>query len=133
LVNIRNKTPLHRLPAVRVLQIQALAALAAAVLCGMVFGIVAGYSALLGGLIAWLANLYFAYKAFRYFGARSTRAIIQSFWSGEMGKQILAAALFALVFVGVRPLEPVALFTGYLLVLGVGASALLLMKNNPKH
>nr|WP_256662637.1 F0F1 ATP synthase subunit I [Stutzerimonas degradans] len=124
---------MHRLPAVRVLQIQALAALAAAVLCGMVFGIVAGYSALLGGLIAWLANLYFAYKAFRYFGARSTRAIIQSFWSGEMGKQILAAALFALVFVGVRPLEPVALFTGYLLVLGVGASALLLMKNNPKH
>lgn len=124
---------MHRLPAVRVLQIQAVAALAAAVLCGMVFGIVAGYSALLGGLIAWLANLYFAYKAFRYFGARSTRAIIQSFWSGEMGKQILAAALFALVFVGVRPLEPVALFTGYLLVLGVGASALLLMKNNPKH
>ena len=50
-----------------------------------------------------------------------------------MGKQILAAALFALVFVGVKPLEPIALFAGYLLVLGVGASALLLMKNNPKH
>lgn len=132
-MNIRNKTPLHRLPAVRVLQVQALAGLLTAISCGVFFGIVAGYSALLGGLIAWLANLYFAYKAFRYFGARSTRAIIQSFWSGEMGKQFLAAALFALVFVGVRPLEPVALFTGYLLVLGVGASALLLMKNNPKH
>lgn len=110
-----------------------MAGLLTAISCGVFFGIVAGYSALLGGLIAWLANLYFAYKAFRYFGARSTRAIIQSFWSGEMGKQFLAAALFALVFVGVRPLEPVALFTGYLLVLGVGASALLLMKNNPKH
>ncbi|MCW3147755.1 F0F1 ATP synthase subunit I [Stutzerimonas stutzeri] len=132
-MNIRNKTPFHRLPAVRVLQVQALVVLLAAVLSGVFFGIVAGYSALLGGLIAWLANLYFAYKAFRYFGARSTRAIVQSFWSGEMGKQILAAALFALVFVGVRPLNPVALFTGYLLVLGVGASALLLMKNNPKH
>ena len=41
--------------------------------------------------------------------------------------------LFALVFVGVRPLEPVALFVGYVLVLGTSASALLLMKNNPKH
>jgi ATP synthase protein I len=50
-----------------------------------------------------------------------------------MGKQILAAALFALVFVGVRPLEPVALFAGYVLVLGTSASALLLLKNNPKH
>lgn len=109
-----------------------LVTLVAAILAGLVFDLTAGYSVLLGGLIALLANVYFAYKAFRYFGARSTRAIIQSFWSGEMGKQILAAALFALVFVGVRPLEPLALFAGYLLVLGVGAGALLL-KNNPKH
>ncbi|MBE7374142.1 F0F1 ATP synthase subunit I [Pseudomonas sp. AL-54] len=132
-MNIRNRTPFHRLPAFRVLLAQALVTFLTAVSCGVVFGIVAGYSALCGGLIALLANVYFAYKAFRYFGARSTRAIIQSFWSGEMGKQILAATLFALVFVGVRPLQPVALFAGYLLVLGVGASALLLMKNNPKH
>lgn len=132
-MNIRNKTPSHRLPAFRVLLMQAMVVVATAVSCGLVFGMVAGYSALCGGLIALSANVYFAYKAFRYFGARSTRAIIQSFWSGEMGKQILAAALFALVFVGVKPLEPIALFAGYLLVLGVGASALLLMKNNPKH
>jgi len=105
----------------------------AGVLCFLFFGMVAGYSALLGGLIAFLANLYFAFKAFRYFGARSARAIVQSLWAGEMGKQILAAALFALVFVGVKPLQPAALFVGYLLVLGAGASALLLMKNNPKH
>jgi ATP synthase protein I len=132
-VNIRNKTPLHRLPIFRVLQIQALAVLSAALVCGGLFGRVAGYSALLGGLIALVANLYFAYKAFRYFGARSVQAIVQSFWAGEMGKLILTAALFALVFVAVKPLQPLALFTGYLLVLGTGASALLLLKNNPKH
>jgi ATP synthase protein I len=132
-VNIRNKTPLHRLPVVRVLAVQALVALGAGVACGLFFGMVAGYSGLLGGLIALLANLYFAFKAFRYFGARSTTAIVQSLWAGEMGKQILAAALFALVFVGVKPLQPGALFVGYLMVLGAGASALLLMKNNPKH
>jgi len=132
-VNIHNRTPFHRLPAFRVLLIQAMVVVVTAVSCGLVFGIVAGYSALFGGLIALSANVYFAYKAFRYFGARSARAIIQSLWSGQMGKQILAAALFALVFVGVLPLEPVALFVGYVLVLGTSASALLLMKNNPKH
>ena len=133
LVNIRNRIPLHRLPVVRVLFAQALVSVAVAIFCAAVFGIVPGYSGLLGGLIALLANIYFAFKAFRYFGARSARAVVQSLWAGEMGKQILAAALFALVFVGVKPLEPIALFTGYLLVLGTGASALLLLKNNPKH
>ncbi len=132
-VNIRSRTPFHRLPVFRVLVVQALVGLVAAFACGVSLSLVAGYSALLGGLIAWLANLYFAHKAFRYFGARSVKAVIQSFWAGEMGKLILTSALFALVFVGVRPLEPLALFGGYLLVLGTGASALLLMKNNPKH
>ena len=132
-MNIHNRTPFHRLPAFRVLQMQALVTVLSAVSCGVVFGIAAGYSALFGGLIALTANAFFTYKAFRYFGARSARAITLSLWSGQMGKQILAAALFALVFVGVRPLQPVALFVGYMLALGTSASALLLMKNNPKH
>ncbi|MFC3608131.1 F0F1 ATP synthase subunit I [Stutzerimonas tarimensis] len=132
-MNIRNRTPLHRQPVFRVLQMQLLVTLITAIVCASVFGIVAGYSGLIGGLIAFTANLYFALKAFRYFGARSAGAIVRSLWSGEMGKQILTAVLFALVFVGVKPLEPVALFAGYLLVLGIGASALLLMKKNLRH
>ena len=132
-MKIRNQTPFHRLPVFRVLLLQALVGLVAVLACGVLFGFVAGYSGMLGGLIAWLANLYFAHKAFRYFGARSIRAVIQSFWSGEMGKLILTAALFALVFVGVHPVAPLALFGVYLLVLACGASALLLMKKNSKH
>lgn len=132
-MNILNRTPFHRLPAFRVLQLQATVVVVTAVSSGLFFGIVAGYSALCGGLIALTANAFFTYKAFRYFGARSAQAITQSLWSGQMGKQILAAALFALVFVGVRPLQPVALFVGYMLALGTSASALLLMKNIPKH
>lgn len=132
-MNIRNKTPFHRLPVFRVLLAQALTGLLVSGTCGVLFGFVAGYSGLLGSLIAWLANLYLAYRAFRYFGARSAAAIVQSFWAGEMGKLILTAVLFALVFVGVQPLDPLALFGGYLLVLGTGASALLLVKNNPKY
>ena len=96
-------------------------------------GPVAGYSALIGGMIAWLPNAYFAYKAFRYFGARSAKAIVQSFWSGEMGKLFLTAALFALVFAGVKQLNVAALFAGYGLVLGTGACALLLVKGFSRH
>ena len=132
-VNIRNQTPFHRLPVFRVLLAQALVGLVVACGCGLFSGFVAGYSGLLGGLIALLANLYFAYRAFRYFGARSVRAVVQSFRAGEMGKLILTAVLFALVFVGVQPLDPLAFLGGYLLVLGTGASALLLVRNNPKY
>lgn len=133
MVSIRSRTPLRRQPVFRVLRAQCLVAVITAVVIGLAFGIVAGYSSVLGGLICFVANLYFAAKAFRYTGARSAGAIVRSLWSGEMGKQILTAVLFALVFVGVRPLEPVALFAGYLLVLGTGASALLLMRKNPRH
>ena len=113
--------------------LQGLLTFVVALVFSVVGDVTAGYSALLGGLIALVTNAYFTHKAFRYFGARSAKAIIQSIWAGEMGKQILAAALFALVFVGVKPLAAGALFTGYVLVLGVSAGALLLMRNNPKH
>ena len=91
-------------------------------------GMTAGYSALLGGMIALLPNAFFAYKAFRYFGARSARDIVQSIWSGAMGKWIITAVLFALAFVGVEPLAPMQLFIGYLLGLLAAACAPLLMK-----
>ena len=132
-VNFRNKTPLHRMAVFPLLLLQ----LAVTVLAGMLGwlwkGPVAGYSALLGGMIALLPNLYFTYKAFRYFGARSIKATVQSIWSGEMGKLFLTAALFALVFAGVERLNVAALFVGYALVLGIAASALLLVKGFPKH
>lgn len=133
MVNIRNKTPMHRLAVFPLLLTQLGVAVMAAVAGWLWKGPVAGYSALLGGMIALVPNVYFAYKAFRYFGARSVRAIVLSFWSGEMGKLILTAALFALVFAGVERLSVAALFVGYVLVLGTSASSLLLVKGFPKH
>ena len=128
-----NRTPLFRKVAYPVLSAQLVISLATALATLLWKGPVAGYSALIGGMIALLPNVYFAYKAFRYSGARSARAIVQSFWSGEMGKLFLTAALFALVFAGVERLNVASLFIGYALVLGVGGSALLLVKGFPKH
>lgn len=132
-MQFRNRTPFHRQVVFPLLVAQVATAFLAGAIGWLTVDNRAGYSALTGGLIAWLPNLYFAYKAFRYFGARSANAIVQSIWSGEMGKLILTAVLFALVFAGAERFNVAALFAGYVAVLGIAASSLLLVKGFPKH
>jgi len=126
---IRNKTVFTQQPGFHVLRVQALFSLLVALMFFLGSGPIAGYSALLGGLTALLPNAFFAYKAFRFFGARSAKDIVLSMWSGAMGKWILTAVLFALLFVGIRQLDITALFVGYLLAVAIGATAPLLIKN----
>lgn len=128
-----NKTPFHRTPAFPVLILQGLVTLLAALTLWLFQGVVAGYSGLLGGLIALIPNAYFAYRVFRYFGARSARAIVSEIFSGEAGKLILTAVLFIAVWVGVEPLEAGAVFVGYLAGLAVSACAPLIVRRFPKH
>ncbi len=78
---------------------------------------VAGYSALLGGLIFLLPHGYFALKAFRYAGARSAKKIMNSFYQGEAGKLILCAILFTMVFKWIQPLDIAALFSTFAIML----------------
>ena len=123
-----NRLPFHRLPVFPVLLAQlAVILLAAAALFGW-RGAVSGYSGLCGGLIAWLPNLYFAHKAFRFSGARAAQSIVRSFYAGEAGKLILTAVLFALAFVVVKPMEAPPLFRIFVLALSVGWFAPLLMR-----
>lgn len=121
------RLPFHRLPVFPVLMAQLVVLLLAATLTWQWRGNVAGYSALVGGMIAWLPNLYFAHKAFRYSGARAAREIVRSFYAGEAGKLILTFVLFALTFAGVKPLEAPMLFGVYLLTLMVSWFAPLLI------
>lgn len=81
---------------------------------GLAFGPVAGLSALLGGLVCWAPNLYFAFRAFRYRGARAARLIVRSFYAGAAGKLILSMALFAIVFIRMPSVNPLALFVGFI-------------------
>ncbi|TMM45789.1 ATP synthase subunit I [Colwellia ponticola] len=55
-------------------------------------------SALVGGIVAIVPNIIFAYKAFRYAGAQSSRKVVESFYSGVKLKMLYTALLFALVF-----------------------------------
>ncbi|TWI57682.1 ATP synthase protein I [Pseudomonas duriflava] len=126
------RLPLHRQPASTLLLVQLVVAIVATLVLFCFVGKVAAYSGLLGGLIAWLPNVYFSFKAFRYAGARAARDIVRSFYAGEAGKLILTALLFAVTFAGVKPLMPMALFGVYLLTLFVNACAPLLVKRSSR-
>lgn len=126
---IRNKTRFHRLDVFPALVAQIAASLILALLAAATLGQTAAYSVLAGGMIVFCANGYFTYKAFKYHGARSAVAIVQSFWAGQFGKMILTAACFALVFVAIKPLDVAMLFAGYIAVQLTAVTALILNKN----
>ncbi len=127
-VRKQNRLPFHRLAVFPVLLTQLAVLLLAAAVLYATRGAVSGYSGLCGGLIAWLPNLYFAHKAFRFSGARAAQAIVRSFYAGEAGKLILTAVLFALTFAGVKPLDALAVFGVLLLTQLVNWFSPLLMK-----
>ncbi|MBJ9974455.1 F0F1 ATP synthase subunit I [Pseudomonas sp. S75] len=122
-----NRLPFHRWAVFPVLLAQFGVVLLATLVLWQWQGKVSGYSGLCGGLIGWLPNVYFAWKAFRFSGARAAPAIVKSFYAGEAGKLILTAVLFALTFAGVKPLAPLAVFGVFLLTLMVSWFAPLLM------
>lgn len=126
----RNKVPFHRQAMFRVITLQTLVCGLVGLLFWFIQGWIAAYSAWLGGLIAVIPNVYFTYKAFQYFGARSMGVIVQSFWTGQIGKLILTAVFFAVLFLGVKPLNVFAVFVGYILVQMTSATASLLLSES---
>ncbi len=80
---------------------------------------VCAYSALCGGLVAIAPQAYFAALAFRRRGANAARSIARSGYAGEVGKFMLSAAGFAVVFAAVRPIDAPAVFGGFLGMLAV--------------
>ena len=68
--------------------------------CLSIFGVVAGYSALLGGLISAVPNSYFALHAFKFQGARNADKVVKSFIRGELGKIVFTGVLFTSIFLG---------------------------------
>ena len=95
----------------------------AALVSLLLIDLVAAYSILLGGLISIVPNGYFAWKAFRFRGARNTPLIVKSFYAGETGKLVMTGVLFALVFAGIRPLNELAVILSFIVTIIVGLAA----------
>lgn len=70
-------------------------------------------SVLVGGLIYLLPNAYFTLYAFRFRGSQQAILILRSIYRGEVGKLILTGLGFALAFIFLKPIDPVALFIAY--------------------
>jgi len=80
---------------------------------GMIFGPLAGKSALLGGLVCFVPTCWFALRAFRHKGARSANEIVRSMYAGASGKMILTMVLFGFMFAYVKPINAMAVFAGF--------------------
>ncbi|MDH3372107.1 MAG: ATP synthase subunit I [Gammaproteobacteria bacterium] len=78
------------------------------------FGHVAGYSALLGSLTCVIPNAFLALRLVVPRRDPGAEALIRAAYIGELGKLALTVLMFSLVFVLVRPLAAVPLFTGFI-------------------
>ena len=62
------------------------------------WGLTHAKSVLNGGSIGVIPNFIFAYKAFRFAGAKSSKLVVESFFSGVKLKMVVTALLFSLAF-----------------------------------
>lgn len=81
-----------------------------------IWGTAHAKSTLVGGGVVIVPNIVFAFKAFRYAGARSSRKVVDSFFSGVKLKMALMALLLALAFKFIV-LSPVPFFMMFSCVL----------------
>jgi ATP synthase protein I len=78
----------------------------------------------LGGLAAFIPNLYFALRI-KGSAEQEARKILNSFYAGETGKLLLTAALFVLIF-QIPNVKIIPLLAGYAAALSVFWFALLM-------
>lgn len=80
-------------------------------------GRVTAYSALLGGLLYLIPNLYFTWRVlYSKRPAETAQQVVISLYASEIGKMLVAALLFSVVFLLVQPLSPFSLFLTFILL-----------------
>ncbi len=79
-------------------------------------GYTTAYSGLAGGLIATLANGWFALKVFNLKQKNDPLLMLRSFYWGEINKLVLTGALFVAAFVLLKPVNGAALIGVYFVV-----------------
>jgi ATP synthase protein I len=82
----------------------------------LVFSKEVALSFLGGGFICIIPNAYFAHKLFAKTGAQATRAIITSFYLGEVVKFVITIILFVVAFKFLN-VNKLAIFIGYIVAL----------------
>ena len=99
---------------IRVLIYQLLATVVLASIIWFFAGKVAGYSSVLGVLICLVPNIFLGTRLM--LSSRNVSGILRAAYLGELGKVILTALLFGLVFFMVKPLNAMYLFLSFMIV-----------------
>ena len=106
----------------RVLAIQLLIVIAVSAVAAM-FGVVPGYSALLGGLISWAASAYFARKVLIDGDEGSAQSLLLRWYVAELLKITMTAGLLAAVYTLLEDINALALIGGFFVAYVGGAIA----------
>lgn len=115
LQQLEQQNQLSRQQAFRFIITQLLATIMLSTMLLVVDRVVA-YSSLLGGLIATLANAWFATKVFRVKPTVKAETLLTTFYVGEIYKFIFTGAMFIIAFVLIKPISVVALLVTYFFI-----------------
>lgn len=100
----------------KLLVLQMIVGMGSAAAFGLFDGVVAAYSALLGGLVVVVPNAFLAMRLAMSRREGGAGALLRAAWLGEAGKMALTVVMCTAVFVLVRPLSAAALLVTFVLV-----------------
>lgn len=78
--------------------------------------LVVAKSAAIGGLLSFVTQMVFAIFMFSHTGYRARNRIVSQFFRGQALKWLLTVFGFALIFIVIKPLSPLALFIGFIVM-----------------
>jgi len=108
-------------------------AIGVVVLCSLFsyffWGVAHAKSVMAAGVVTIVPNIVFALKAFKYAGAKSSKLVVESFFSGVKLKMVLTALLFVLAF-KFLVLLPIPFFSMFCLVMALPLVTPLFIKNS---
>lgn len=113
---MNNLTESARIGALKLVLLQFAITLLISVICGIFKNKTCAISLLIGGGIGIVGTGFMALCVFSYQGARAAKQIVKHFYRGEALKLLLTAILFAITFITVANIEPLALLGGFILV-----------------
>lgn len=101
--------------------------------CWTIESRLAGYSALVGGLIFVIPNAYFAHRAYRFQGARQMHQAVGNLFRAESIKLALTAVFFAAVFILMEPVHVPALLFTFAVMVVIGGVLRWLIRPQPRR
>lgn len=73
-------------------------------------------SAAIGAALSFVTQMVFAVFMFSHSGYRARNRIVSQFFRGQALKWLLTVFGFALIFITIKPLSPLALFIGFIVM-----------------